>query len=221
MERDPVAVLLELAPPEGTVIDVGCGEGSVVRRYAAAGATAIGVETGAEPLARARAHEPVSDERYVEGVGQALPLENASADAVLFVQSLHHVPEEAMDAALAEAARVARPGGGVVVLEPLAEGPFFALVAMVDDETRVRALAQEAVAGGPLPVARELRFDAPVRLASFDAFRDRITLADADRAAIFADREPKLRAAYGELAGPDGALALASPYVAHLLRRAA
>jgi ubiquinone/menaquinone biosynthesis C-methylase UbiE len=222
VERDPISVLLELAPAAGrTVVDVGCGEGSVVRRYAAEGARAIGVETGAEPLARARAHAPVSGERYVEGVGEALPLEDASADAVLFVQSLHHVPVDAIDAALAEAGRVVRPGGEVVVLEPLAEGPFFSLVAIVDDETRVRALAREAVARAALPVEHELRFDAPLRLASFEAFRDRVTLADATRTATFAAREDEQRDAYAALAGPDGALAVASPYVAYQLRRPA
>jgi ubiquinone/menaquinone biosynthesis C-methylase UbiE len=218
VERDLVSVLLELAPPAGRlVVDVGCGEGAVVRRFAAEGATAIGIETGAEPLARARAHAPVGGERYLEGAGEALPLDDASADAVLFVQSLHHVPEPA--AALAEAARVVRPGGAIVVVEPLAEGPFFGLVAHVDDETRVRALAQAAIARAPLPAERELRFDVLVRLASFAAFRDRITLADATRTAIFAAREDELRAAYDALAGPGGELALPSPYVAHLLRR--
>jgi SAM-dependent methyltransferase len=220
MPRRPVDVLLELVPPAGrTVVDVGCGEGAVVRRFAAAGAHAIGVETGAEPLARARAHPPAGGERYLEGTGQALPLGDASADAVLFVQSLHHVPEAAMDAALAEAARVVVPGGAVVVQEPLAEGPFFALVRMVDDETRVRALAQEAVSRAPLRLERELRLEAPVRLPSFAAFRDMVTLADAARASVFAAREAELRAAYDAAAGPDGALALSSPYVVHLLRR--
>ena len=104
-------------------------------------------------------------------------------------------------------------------MEPLAEGPFFALVQIVDDETRVRALAQEAVARAPLPVVRELRFDSTVRLASFAALRDLITLADASRAATFAAREDDLRAAYDALAGPDGELAVASPYVVHVLRR--
>ncbi len=220
MPREPVDVLLELVPPAGlTVVDVGCGEGSVVRRLAAAGATAIGVETGAEPLARARAHEPVGGERYVEGTGEALPLDAGSADAVVFMQSLHHVPPDAMDAALAEAARVVVPAGAVVVIEPVAAGPFFSLVAMVDDETRVRALAQEAVARAPLALETELRFDAPVRLPSFGAFRDRITLADAERGSAFAEREAELRAAYDELAGAGGELALTSPYVTHLLRR--
>ncbi len=220
MLRNPVDVLLELVPPAGrTVVDVGCGEGAVVRRFAAAGATAIGVEMGAEPLERARGHTPVGGERYLEGTGQAIPLDDASADAVLFVQSLHHVPPDAIDAALTEAARVVVPGGAVVVLEPVADGPFFALVRMVDDETSVRALAQEAVARAALPVVRELRFDAPVRLPSFDAFRDRITLADASRAAAFAEREAELRAAYDERAGADGVFEAASPYVAQLLRR--
>ena len=59
-----------------------------------------------------------------------------------------------------------------------------------------------------------------MRLPSFAAFRDRITLADAERAAAFAEREAELRAAYDELAGAGRrARGLTSPYVAHLLRR--
>ena len=96
-----------------------------------------------------------------------------------------------MDAALAEAARVAPL---VYVQEPLAQGPFFDLVALVDDETRVRALAQEAIARSPLIVERELRFDVPVRIRGIDDLRERIVGADPARADVFAAREDELRA---------------------------
>ena len=134
--RTTLDVLDEVIAPAGrTIVDVGCGDGALVRALANQGARMIGVEISAGQLEGARAHPPVADERYVEGTGQALPLADDSADAVVFLQSLHHVPEEHMDAALAEAARVAPL---VYVQEPLAQGPFFDLVALVDDETRVR-----------------------------------------------------------------------------------
>lgn len=221
--RSPADVLFELVPTSGrAIVDVGCGEGALVRRLAAAGADVVGVDTQADVLARARAHEPVRGERYLEGSGQRLPLPDASADAVLFVHSLHHVPVELMDAALAEAARVVRPGRAVYVQEPVAEGTYFELVRAVDDETRVRAAAQDALgrAGAHgLRLERELRFGAPVRFTSFDALRERLVLADPARAERFTELEARLRAAYDELAGPDGAAELVGPTLVTLLRR--
>ena len=57
--RAPRDVLDDVLP-EGAplVVDVGCGDGSLVRWLARRGARAVGVEVGAEPLARARAHDP-------------------------------------------------------------------------------------------------------------------------------------------------------------------
>ena len=211
--RSTLDVLDELLAPAGRVIvDVGCGDGGLVRALARRGARMTGVEVSEGQLARARAHPPVADERYLEGSGQALPLPDDSADAVVFLQSLHHVPAEHMDAALAEAARVAPL---VYVQEPLAQGPFFDLVALVDDETRVRALAQEAIARSPLVVARELRFDVPVRIGGLDDLRARIVGADPARAQTFAARAGELRAGLAALGAE-----ISAPSVAHVLRRA-
>lgn len=221
--RDSVAMLAQLVELDGRdVVDVGCGDGALARRLAALGAHVTGVEVSSAAVARARAHAPVADERYVEGTGQALALPDASADVVVFMQSLHHVPAAAMDAALAQAARVVRPGGVVYVQEPLPEGPFFALVRLVDDETQVRALAQEALARAPaagLAREHELRFDVPLALSGFDELRERIVAADPARAPRFAQLEPQLRAGYAALAEVDGAARLVVPSVAVRLRR--
>src|ERR671922_919214 len=99
--RSPRDVLDEILPAGDTVVvDVGCGDGALVRHLARRGSRAIGVEVGDEPLARARAHEPVGGERYEQAAAQALPLEDGVADAVVFANSLHHVPGEFLDAAL-------------------------------------------------------------------------------------------------------------------------
>ncbi|MGZ4275060.1 MAG: class I SAM-dependent methyltransferase [Solirubrobacteraceae bacterium] len=209
--RPTLDVIDEVIAPAGkTVVDVGCGDGALVRALARRGARATGVEVSAGQLARARAQPPVAGERYLEGTGQALPLGDDAADAVLLVQSLHHVPVGHMDAALAEAVRVAPL---VYVQEPLAQGAFFELVALVDDETRVRALAQAAIARCGL-VERELRFDVPVRLDSLAALRERIVGADPARAATFDARRDELSARLSAL-GPR----TVAPSVAHVLRR--
>jgi SAM-dependent methyltransferase len=195
--RSPRDVLDEIVPAEGAVVlDVGCGDGSLVRHLARRRARAIGVEVGAEPLRRAWAHEPVADERYEQAGAQALPLDDGVADAVVFANSLHHVPGDLLDAALAEAARVLRDGGLVYVQEPVAEGSYFELLRPVDDETGVRAAAHAAVGRAGrhgLRHEREVRFQNDVVHPDFESFRDRVLLADAARAAAFAPLEAELR----------------------------
>jgi SAM-dependent methyltransferase len=222
----PRDVLDKVLPPGAPiVVDVGCGDGALVRHLARRGARAIGVEVGREPLARARAHAPVGGERYVEGGAQALPLDDACADVVVFANSLHHVPTELLDAALGEAARVLRAGGVLYVQEPLAEGPYFELVRMVDDETAVRAAAHAAIgraAEHGLRHEHELRFDAEVVHPDFASFRDRVVLADAARAAAFPAIEDELRARFERTAErtDDGRFRFRHPMRVDVLRRA-
>jgi SAM-dependent methyltransferase len=219
--------VLDATLPDGdlVVVDVGCGDGSLVRHLARRGARAVGVEIGAEPLARARAHAPVGGERYLEGGAQALPLEDESADVVVFANSLHHVPVDLLDAALAEAARVLRPGGLVYVQEPVADGPYFELLRPVDDETEVRAAAHAAIgraAEHGLRHEREERFDSEVVHSDFASFRDRVVLADAARAERFAPIEDDLRARFEATAErtEDGGFAFRHPMRVDVLRRA-
>lgn len=223
--RSPRDVLDELLPDGApVVVDVGCGDGALVRHLARRGARPIGVEIGAEPLARARAHAPVGGERYLEGGAQALPLPDASADVVVFANSLHHVPGEHLDAALSEAARVLRPGGVLYVQEPVAEGPYFELLRPVDDETAVRAAAHAAIgrAGDHgLRRQRELRFDSDLVHPDFASFRDRVVLADAKRATAFEGLEDELRARFEATAErtADGAYRFRHPMRVDVLRR--
>jgi ubiquinone/menaquinone biosynthesis C-methylase UbiE len=220
---DPRAILAEFAPLEGsTVVDVGCGDGGLVRWLAGRGAHAIGVEVGDEPLAAARAATPVADERYEQGGGEALPLPDASADVATFIQSLHHVPVALMDQALAEAARILRPGGIVFVQEPLPEGEQFEVLQPLDDETHVRTEAQRALGRLPPTLRHEhsVTFGLRVRHESFEALRDRVLMNDAERTARYPEVEDELRARFDRLAMPvDGAFVLRQPTKIDVLRR--
>jgi len=127
------------------VVDVGAGAGALVRFLRSQGADPIGVECGEAMLAQAREADADHVDSYTEGVGQDLPLEDRSADVVVFSYSLHHVPAGEMATALHEAARVLRPGGTLAILEPIAEGSGFETHKLIDDETEVRAAAQSAL----------------------------------------------------------------------------
>src|SRR5882757_10553132 len=69
------------------VLDVGCGTGNAALLAARAGARVIGVDPAARLLevARAAATAEGLDAAFVEGEAAALPLDDASADAVLSV----------------------------------------------------------------------------------------------------------------------------------------
>jgi SAM-dependent methyltransferase len=224
--RSPRDILDELLPDGApVVVDAGCGDGSLVRYLARRGARAIGVEVGREPLERARAHAPVGGERYEHGGAQALPLDDRTADVVVFANSLHHVPSDALDAALAEAARVLRPGGMLYVQEPVAEGAYFELLRPVDDETAVRAAARAAIERADrhgLDHERTIEFENDVVHPDFASFRDRVVLADADRAEAFAGLEAELRERFEATAErtEDGRFRFRQPMRVDVLRRA-
>jgi SAM-dependent methyltransferase len=222
--RKNTDVLGELVDVAGLrVIDVGCGAGGLVRWLAGRGAHVTGLECQRSQLEKARAVARVADEDYVEGIGEAMPFPDASADLVVFFQSLHHVPADEMRTALREAARVLRPGGLAYVSEPIAEGDFFELVRPVDDETDVRRLACEAIADSErhgLEQVSEHRFLHPLVFADFDAFCDLIVGADGARASTVAALGDDLRRRF-ETSGraTEPGRAFESPTRVNLLRR--
>lgn len=179
-----VAVIEDwLAPIEGrALLDVGCGRGALAKRLAGRGARVCGVDPAAEAVREARRAAPEAD--FIKASGECLPFTDASFDAVLLVNSFHHVPPAVMAAALDEAGRVSR--GPVLVIEPLAEGPFFEAMRPVEDETAVRRAAQEViarrVAEGRFVLARSHEFDDVRRLSGVDALLARIVEADSSRA---------------------------------------
>ena len=68
-----------------------------------------GVDTAADALAVARAHDASGRARYLEADALSLPFEDGSFDAVCAMDFLEHV--EAPERAIAEASRVLAPGG--------------------------------------------------------------------------------------------------------------
>jgi SAM-dependent methyltransferase len=102
-------VLEWLGPKPGErILDLGCGDGQLTTRLAAAGATVIGVDASAPMVEAARARGIDA----VVGNAEQLPFADAAFDAVFSNAALHWVRDQ--DAMLAEVHRVLRPGGRFV-----------------------------------------------------------------------------------------------------------
>lgn len=97
-------------------LDVGCGFGRWTRWLAQHGAEAVGVDP-TEPMLEAarRASEPSIEFRRMSAT--ALDFPDASFDLVTCITVVQHLEPGEQEAAIAEMARVLRPGGEAVVLD--------------------------------------------------------------------------------------------------------
>jgi len=201
-----LTVLERLVPLSGRdMVDIGCGGGVLVRALAERGARVTGIEISESQLAAAVRDDDGNGARYEVGLAQRLPLEDASVDVVVFMRALHHVPPGDMIGALGEARRVLRPDGVVYIAEPLAEGDFFELTSLVEDEREVRAAAQRAIADcaeAGLERGQSLEYDVRLCLADLDAFAARIISVDPAREEVFEERKALLAEAFARLGEP-------------------
>lgn len=142
----------ELIPPAprpgAKLVDLGCGAG-VLAPHVPAGYEHHGVDLGEAALEQAAAHGVVTHRADVT----AVPLEDGFADVVVAGELLEHVPD--VEGVVAEAVRLLRPGG-TVVLDTIAPGWWAELTLVA---------IGERVPGGPPPRIHDpALFVAPERL---------------------------------------------------------
>lgn len=112
MRDDLLAPMLDRLEP-GRALDAACGTGAVARQLVARGHEVTGVDLSAAMLARAR--EAVPEATFLVGDLTDLPVADASMDHVVCSLALTHLPD--LDPFFAEAARVLRPGGHLLLLD--------------------------------------------------------------------------------------------------------
>jgi ArsR family transcriptional regulator len=108
--------LVGLLPSSWVVGDLGCGTGALLSTLAQSVGRVIGVDASDEMLAAARTRTAGLDNVELRrGSLEALPLDDAALDAATMMLVLHHLPSPG--AAIAEAARVLKPGGRLLIVD--------------------------------------------------------------------------------------------------------
>lgn len=222
---DELDLLADLVPLGGQrIVELGCGAAHLARKLLQRhpDSQLIGLEVDERQHAKNLAAVPVPGLQFVAGGAQAIPLPDAGMDLALMLKSLHHVPLPLMAQALAEVARVLRPGGHLYVSEPVFAGPLNEVVRLYNDEQVVRAAAQAALdaalRGGAWAPAAERHFSVGVHFQDFAEFEQRMmrpTYADhrLDDATV-----ARVAAAFAPHCGPSGA-DFTRPMHVRLLRR--
>ncbi len=112
--------------PGDRLLDLGCGFGRHAFEAARRGARVVGLDAGADEVARVRdtfgamvhAGElaPAAQAGAVQGDALRLPFADGTFDRVIASEVLEHIPDDT--ASMAELARVLRPGGTMAVTVP-------------------------------------------------------------------------------------------------------
>lgn len=141
---------LGLLLPGLTVADLGCGDGHLTLEMAVWSTQVIGVDRSQEVLKRARSlarRRRVANVEWKRGEIEDVPLSDESLDLAVLSQALHHakVPERA----LAEAARVVKPSGRVLVLDLAEHGQAWVTDRLGDrwlgfDRSKLHAMMSDA-----------------------------------------------------------------------------
>jgi SAM-dependent methyltransferase len=188
--------------PGSAVVDLGAGTGKLSRQIAALGAHVIAVE----PLdgMRVELERALPDVEAVSGTAEAIPVPDASVDAITCGQAFHWFDT---DPALREMWRVLRPGGGVGLIWNLRDDsdPFQAQLSAIVGETDMGWNVEDDLVTAIARVDRFGEIDRMTcphqQLLPRSQVVDRIasmstvaTLGDAERAAVYARVDEAVRA---------------------------
>jgi ubiquinone/menaquinone biosynthesis C-methylase UbiE len=172
--------------PGDAGLDVGCGTGDEVRLIAervGASGRAVGVDVSGDLLAVARERTP--DHEFVRADAHALPFADAEFAAARVERTLQHVADPS--AVIAQMARVVRPGGRVVAVEP----DWDTLVISSGDQQTTHAILDELRASSRDPaVGRAVAgyfADAGIAVDRVDALAVLVRDATAARASFLLD----------------------------------
>ena len=111
------------------LLEVGCGDGRLTALLVDKAAAITAIDPDGSRIEAAR--KQVNGVNFQVGSGEKLEFADGSFDIILFSYSLHH---QDCIKALAEAKRVLRQDGRILIIEPTHDGEFTLLVSVFDKD---------------------------------------------------------------------------------------
>ena len=116
-------MIRHFAPLAGRVVlDIGCGIGTYVRKFEQRGASAFGVDIEFERLREGVGAQHAAPLQLAQAVSECNPFPDNTFDMVLLHEVIEHVQDDRQT--VAEAVRIVRPGGRVIIFAPNRGWPF-------------------------------------------------------------------------------------------------
>ncbi len=207
-----VRLMLEELPFDNArVAELGCGKAEKTRTLAETRRCQEILALEVDTIQHER-HLKITDlptVRFLHAGAEAIPADDASIDIVIMFKSLHHVPLELMDQALAEITRVLKPGGLAWLSEPVFAGDLNEIMRLFNDEKIVREAAfaalKKSVNSGQLNLVKQYFFQTRSAFDDFAAFDQRMIRATHSNHSLSAETYAEVEQRFSAHLTPEGA----------------